>query len=101
MTFSSLCKIFVTSCRINASLQELCKLDYAKYPALDKKEYNTYCSRFKSFKTLYTHMINGFPKEEIIEILDGNLTIYFEKIEKSLVNYSNSYKIESEVSYKQ
>lgn len=84
------------------SLLELSKLDLAKYPVLEKKEYNLYCSRFKSFKTLYNHMQNGFEKDEIIEIFKENLTIYFEKLEKALVvDGVKKTKIESDASNKQ
>ncbi len=83
------------------SLQELGKLDFSKYPVLEKKEHNLYCTRFKSFKTLYNHMLNAFQKEDLIEILNEQLTIYFEELEKSLVACANSSKACSEASYKQ
>lgn len=60
-----------------------------------------YCTRFKSFKTLYAHMLNAFQKDDLIEIFNEQLTIYFEKLEKSLTNCANSSKELSEGSYKQ
>lgn len=46
-------------------------------------------------------MLNGFEKDEIIDIFNEHLNFYFEKLEKSLVSSANANKMESESSYKQ
>jgi len=53
------------------------------------------------FKTVYNHMINGFSYDDIVQIYTNNFTIYFDKLEKLLVNLSKNFKIESEGGYKQ
>ena len=85
--------------RIDSSIDELSKLDFSKYPVLDKKDYNVYCNRFKSFKTLYNHMLNGFEKDEMAQIFNENLTIYFESLGKAL--QVGSSRIDSDASFKQ
>lgn len=75
------------------------KLDFSKYPVLDKKEFNLYCNKFKSFKTLYNHMLNGFDKDEMTIIFNENLKFYFDSLEKVL--QIECIKIESESSFKQ
>jgi hypothetical protein len=82
-------------------LNEFIKLDFAKYPALNKNEYNQYCIKFSMFKTLYNHMLNGYAKEDIVEIFQNNFTVYFDKLEKLLVNSMNNNRIESDAGFKQ
>jgi hypothetical protein len=80
------------------SIEEISKLDFSKYPFFDK-DYNAYCKKFNSFKTLYNHMLNGFENSEIISILNDNLKIYFEFLDKNMIN--NLKLIEGEASKKQ
>lgn len=87
--------------RIEDSLNELTSLDFAKYPVLNKSEFNQYCIKFSMFKTLYNHMLNGFNNDEINEIFQNNFTIYFDKLEKLLVFSINNHKIEIDAGYKQ
>ena len=46
-------------------------------------------------------MIHGFSNQEIIEIFQNNFMIYFDKLEKSILNKFNNSKIESDAGLKQ
>ncbi len=76
------------------SLDEFSNIELTSYPVQDK-DYNLYCKKFNSFKTLYNAMLNGFDNDEIKIIIEEHLRIYFEKFEKAL---QCSSKIENEAS---
>jgi hypothetical protein len=76
-------------------------MDFAHYPVLEKKEFNSYCNKFKSFKILYTHMLNTFEVEEIKILVIQNLHQFFDQLEKILIGHFKSSQFASESSYKQ
>jgi hypothetical protein len=82
------------------SLEELYKLEYAKYPVFEK-DVNNYCKKFSSFKTLYNHMVNAFEIETINEIITDNFNTYFTKIEQIVLNSHSNKPMESKNSMKQ
>lgn len=78
-------------------MEELTKLDFAKYPAVENGV-NDFMKKFYGFRTVYLAMVNAFENSDIVHILNENLKLFFEKFEKFILT---APKMENENSLKQ
>ena len=78
-------------------MDSLSKMDFTNYPVYEN-DVTPFIKKFSIFRTIYIAMINSLDNEIIINILDDNLKLFFEKFEKFI---SNAPKIENENSLKQ
>ena len=78
-------------------MDAISKMDFINYPIYDN-DVTPFIKKFYTFRSIYTAMINALENEIILNILEDNLKLFFEKFEKFI---SNAPKIENENSLKQ
>ena len=83
---------------IKETIESFQSLNFENYPFFQNKQYNPYILKFTKMKKIYDNLLNGFRKEEIIEIYNKEFKELFEKMENVI---HSKCKIENENELKQ
>ncbi len=89
-------RIKINIYRVTGTIEEMTKYELKNYP-IQQNDVNMYVKKIRSFLSLYKAMQNCFENEDIVNTLNENFRILFEKME----SYFSGTKPDDENIFKQ